>query len=186
MTVLLRTPNRGEERQLARVFVAAWRSGYPGIVPNDVLAGLDEATVAGWFAEWASDGGLTTVVAEADGRTAGFARYGDDPEDADRQVGYLAALYVHPEFGGAGIGRRLLQHALAEFRLQGRRCATLWVFRENARARGLYSSAGFAPDGATVTDPRWRTAQVRMRRLLDAPATEARHGPADPWREGRR
>ena len=42
----------------------------------------------------------------------------------------------------------------------------LWVFAANDRARGLYTSAGFVPDGAELTDPQWRVPQIRLRREL--------------------
>ena len=120
-----------------------------------------KATVTGWFARW-SDDRLTTVVAERDDTVAGFARFGDEPATTGMDVGYLAALYVDPDTAGAGIGRQLLEYALADFRRQGRPAVTLWVFRDNARARGLYTSAGFVLTGAELTDPRWRTPQVQL------------------------
>jgi ribosomal protein S18 acetylase RimI-like enzyme len=164
VTVALRPLRSGDLPALVEVFVHAFQRGYPDVLPADVLATVTPATAAGWFARWTA--GLTTVVAETDSAPAGFIRFGDDDEEPDPTVGYIAALYVHPDAAGAGIGRRLLDHAMDELARRGRTAVTLWVFRDNARARSLYTRAGFVPDGTEVTDPQWRVPQIRMRRPL--------------------
>ncbi|NUU25919.1 MAG: N-acetyltransferase, partial [Streptomycetaceae bacterium] len=145
---------------MADVFIAAWRNGYRGLVPDDVLDALHPYTVATDLAVGLEHPWLTTTMALGpDGQPIGFTRYG---EDADHPgAGYLAALYVHPAASGLGAGRRLLDHVLEA--LAGREIR-LWVFDGNDRARGLYEQAGFRPDGARRTDPRWRVPQIRMRR----------------------
>jgi GNAT superfamily N-acetyltransferase len=69
------------------------------------------------------------VVAEVDGRVAGFAAL-----DADM----LGHLYVHPDLQGRGIGDALLARA-KELRPDGFR---LWVFERNAGARRFYERRG--------------------------------------------
>jgi GNAT superfamily N-acetyltransferase len=152
--------------QLAEIFVAAFQRGYPAVLPADVLAGVDVPTVTGWFRRWAATDRLQTVVAEVDGVPRGFVRFGDDPSDDDTAVGYVAALYVHPDVAGAGLGRLLLNHAVRSFAGGHRVAVRLWVFERNQRARGLYASAGFVPDGLELTDPQWRVPQIRLRKEL--------------------
>jgi ribosomal protein S18 acetylase RimI-like enzyme len=147
---------------LVEVFVEAFRHGYPDVLPPDVLASVTPITVAGWFARWTDE--LTTTVAEQDGDPVGFVRYGDDDDDPDPRAGYIAALYVHPDASGMGIGRMLLRHAVGELAGRGQRTVTLWVFRDNQRARRLYTGERFVPDGTEVTDPQWRAPQIRLRR----------------------
>jgi ribosomal protein S18 acetylase RimI-like enzyme len=167
VTVTLRTAAADETDRLAQIFVAAWHAGYRDVVPAEVLAGIDEPTVTRWFASWQDSSELTTIVADTDGTATGFARYGTDPQEPDPTVGYLAALYVHPEAAGRGIGRTLLTAVIDRFVAGHCTAVTLWVFRDNAVARKLYSSVGFAADGAELTDPQWRTPQIRMRLSLD-------------------
>jgi L-alanine-DL-glutamate epimerase-like enolase superfamily enzyme/ribosomal protein S18 acetylase RimI-like enzyme len=145
---------------LAEVFLAAWRSGYRGVVPDDVIDGLEQADWTATLGRVLDTPGRHTAVAVDDrGAPVGFATYGaDDEHPAD---GYLASLYVHPRAGGQGVGGRLLGHALDAMSDVDVR---LWVFDGNAAARRLYERAGFRPDGARTTDPRWRTPQVRYRR----------------------
>ena len=149
---------------LAEIFVASWQRGYPGIVPDRVLATIDLAAARDIIGEPGSQQALTTVVAELSGIAAGYIQYGPDAEAADYRTGYVAALYVHPDHAGQGVGRRLLHHAIDELARKGQDQVRLWVFADNKRAAGLYTSAGFAPDGAELTDPRWQTRQIRMQR----------------------
>src|SRR5882672_2555696 len=101
----------------------------------------------------------TTLVAlDAAGAVVGFTMFGPD---RDRDAGYLASLYVSPMAGGRGVGRSLLDAAIDAMPGVD---ITLWVFAANVQARRLYERAGFEPDGAELTDPRWRATQVRYRR----------------------
>lgn len=59
---------------------------------------------------------------------------------------YVDSLAVLPEWRGHGIGRALLQSAVARGREQGL-SVTLAVEYDNERAQRLYRSLGFEPDG---------------------------------------
>jgi ribosomal protein S18 acetylase RimI-like enzyme len=165
----------GDLDRLTEIFVAAFQAGYPNVLPADVLAGVTVATVREWFSRWAETDGLITWVAEVDGVPVGFVRFGAEPaettRDAAEPIGYVAALYVHPDAAGRGVGRTLLDAAVE--RLAGDRCSavTLWVFKVNVRARRLYSAAGFVPDGTELTDPQWKVPQVCMRKRVRSPET---------------
>jgi ribosomal-protein-alanine N-acetyltransferase len=56
---------------------------------------------------------------------------------------HVHAIATHPDHRRAGIGGRLLAHALAEARARGCVRATLEVRRGNAPAIALYQGAGF-------------------------------------------
>lgn len=156
----LRTADAGDLAAMAEVFVHAWRSGYRGVVPDEVIDAMEPSGVAEDLAAGLDNPRLATVLAVgADGNPVGFTRFGEDAEHADGA--YLAALYVHPAAGGLGVGRALLRHALDA--MPGRD-VRLWVFEANSRARDVYERAGFRLEGPRRIDPRWRTPQVLMRR----------------------
>jgi GNAT superfamily N-acetyltransferase len=156
----LRPATRADASALASIFTAAWQGGYRGLVPDDVIDALDPAELATTFARRVDTPDRHTVVAvDEHDRPVGFAGYGPDQEHPGD--GYLASLYVHPSAGGRGLGNRLLRYALDEMSDVDVR---LWVFEGNAVAGRLYERAGFRPDGARLTDPQWRTPQVRYRR----------------------
>jgi ribosomal protein S18 acetylase RimI-like enzyme len=140
---VLRSATADDLPAMAAVFVAAWHGGYRGIVPDDII----EAWTLTTALEELSGSDAIDVVTDA---VDGFIRY---------RPGYIASLYVHPSASGRGIGAALLRHALTDL---GDRPVTLWVFETNSRALHLYARHGFSPDGARTTDPRWRTAQIRL------------------------
>ena len=66
-----------------------------------------------------------------------------------------------------GVGRALMDAALAD--LSGRECteATVWSFAANERANAFYEARGFTRDGAERTEAAWaHLPEVRYRRPL--------------------
>ncbi|HYP14097.1 MAG TPA: GNAT family N-acetyltransferase [Bryobacteraceae bacterium] len=65
--------------------------------------------------------------------------------DKDRQ-GWVWGMFVHPEFRGQGLGRRLLSEIVQHARsLQDLRELHLMVASSQKPALGLYESCGFSP-----------------------------------------
>jgi GntR family transcriptional regulator len=176
----------GHERDaaaLARVFVAAWRGGYRGIVPDSVIDALDVEEVAEWLrVQLASSRQVAIAAVAEEGAIVGFIRVGDDPDDARR--GQVFSLYVTPEAGGNGIGRELLKRGLDALASRGQHEVTLWVFADNGPARHLYASRGFAPDGTHRVEAQFMTEEIRMSRV--DPRAEATRGAARSRRGGTR
>jgi GntR family transcriptional regulator len=165
--VRLRPATVADAAGLARVFVSSWRAGYAGIVGRDVLDALDEDDIAEWLGTLTASNGPTTWLAEpAAGPEAGgilaFSRHGEDPLDSRR--GHIYSLYVAPSASGRGLAKALLEHDLNLLSERGLVTVTLWVFEENRAARNLYSSFGFAPDGARRVEPQYGAQEVRLRR----------------------
>lgn len=95
-------------------------------------------------------------------------------DHAERVVGYTAAhpadgemylLFVHPAYGGRGVGRTLLSAAHGALRAAGCRQAFLFVHEQNERALAVYASAGYRPDG-TIRESAFRGTAIRELRLV--------------------
>ncbi len=116
--VSLRDARRADAGAIAAVRVAGWRSGYAGIITDDVLGALDPAVdEARWLADW--DSGPRRRVAEVDGTVVGFTSTGpyratgDDPSwPCGTDDGEVMAVYVDPGTWSRGVGRALLTDAL--------------------------------------------------------------------------
>ena len=61
------------------------------------------------------------------------------------------AINLEPEYGGRGLGRRLLLEVVDDLRQFGDQ-AVLWVVPANARARSLYELTGWLDDGGRRQD----------------------------------
>ncbi|MCS6826763.1 MAG: GNAT family N-acetyltransferase [Caldilinea sp.] len=134
---------------VAHLHVAIWRAAYRGLLPDAFLDALSVESRATMWRHMVEQGASPALVAEQAGEIVGFL-LGGPAQDADAQPGVTAeiyAIYVSPDFWGRGVGARLLQEGLAILRDQGYREATLWVLRNNVRARRFYEAMGFRVDG---------------------------------------
>ena len=173
-TALVRPARAGDEPGIARVHVASWQDAYRGHMPADYLAALDvDKRAEAWRQRLPSARRSRgdVLVAASGASIVGFAHYGPSrDQDADpRRTGEIGAIYLQPESIGQGVGRLLMERAVAGLAGLGYTDVTLWVLDGNTRARRFYERAGWAPDGAAKTDQSWGfpIPEVRYRRSLD-------------------
>ena len=79
------------------------------------------------------------AYATVDGEPAGIAGAGLPDDDSVELLG----MWTAPEFRGRGVGRALVEWAVATAREQGRRRVGLWYADGNDSARRLYERCGF-------------------------------------------
>jgi GntR family transcriptional regulator len=173
----LRPATPADAAALAEVFVTTWRRNYRSVVPDDVIDALDLNEIAQWLEGLVTTAQQSTLLLEApEGTVLGFVRFG--AESSDPRNGHIHALYVHGDHGGRGFGRKLLRSGIAGLQRSGYDVVTLWVFNDNAAARGLYASEGFLPDGGRRVEEQFRADEIHMRRdpaqmsLADGDAVE--------------
>jgi GNAT superfamily N-acetyltransferase len=148
--LVVRTAAPDDAEGIARVHTTTWQTAYRGVVPDEVLDGLDPVRRAAfWRRALAEPADRARVrVAVDDGEVVGFASVGPARDEDVRASGFaeLQAVYVHPSRWGDGTGPALLDAALAGVAAPG---VVLWVLADNPRARRFYERAGFTADGAT-------------------------------------
>ena len=173
MQVKPATPNHAPG--IARVHVASWQAGYRGILADDVLDALDkEERTLTWIRYLTDpDNEINTLVAEDDGGVAGFVSLigVSRDEDAPPGVAEIPALYVDPPRWRTGVGRALMEVALAALVAAGANEVTVWVLEANERGRAFYAAAGFKPDGARDEVGESGAPEIRLARTL---------GPTEP------
>ena len=138
---------------IGAVHVAAWRSTYPGILPDAFLAKLSVARQAVHY-DHAIRGGIGVHVAVASGvdvplggnpRIVGFATDGRARGGivGGRKLGEgeIETLYVLDDWRDRGIGRCLMREAAGHLAQAGCGSAYLWVLSENA-SRWFYERLG--------------------------------------------
>jgi ribosomal protein S18 acetylase RimI-like enzyme len=88
------------------------------------------------------------IVALAEGEVAGYVRLQPvSPLASTSHVLQVNGIAVDPARQRRGVGRALVDAAVAEARLRGARRLTLRVLGANEGARQLYESAGFVVEG---------------------------------------
>ena len=151
--VSVRVAWSADAEAIATVQVRAWRRGYAGILPQEVLDSLDARVMATQWAEAIerpAEARNRVLVALDRATVVGFAltAVSDDP-DADPAVdGQIAEFVVDPEQRRAGHGSRLVQACADTMVADMFNRATIWVTSTDDATRGFLAEAGWAPDGA--------------------------------------
>ena len=194
--VVIRTGSAADAAQVAAVQREGWFAAYEGIIPTEIIdratAPDDGARVRQTFRTRPWQHMLVAVAADlatpgstgeqAASGIVGYASFGPETDvqsapwphplttdGEDGSVAELYALYVHPAWWETGTGRLLMEQVLARTSAAGYQSITLWVLRDNRRARRFYERAGFAPDGATNVLVRLGgVTELRYRRSLDS------------------
>jgi ribosomal protein S18 acetylase RimI-like enzyme len=161
-SVQVRQATIADARRIAQIHVETWRAAYRGQMPDAVLDNLDVEKRAGFWNTHLTSQPSGTFVAELKREVIGFCDLipsrdkGSDP----KEVGEIAAIYVHPEFWRNGAGEALCRFALRAARLQKYVSVTLWVLTSNVAARKFYETMGFSLDGAAKVDQSFQNCEL--------------------------
>lgn len=139
----------GDGPALDRVFDSSFCDTFAHLYAREDLdAFLSGFGIADWEAQLARRD-YAFHVAEADGAIIGYAKLGPMklPVETARRALLLDQIYVLKDRHGAGIGRQLLDRAIAEARRREAEELYLTVFTDNHRARQLYQRYGFSDVG---------------------------------------
>ena len=161
--MLIRPVTSQDLGSLVTIFRACWNISYRDLISEAVRDAMDiEAATKLLTNAVNPNPGRYTLIATEGETGLGFASFGSDPEDATK--GHLYSLYVSPESAGKGVGFKLLNEVISELGKIGKPEITLWVFKENLIAIGLYRKSGFVETGREKTDERWQIPQIEMLR----------------------
>ena len=131
---------------LARCHMACWREAYRPLLSGELLDGLDVREFQVRWEQRLADPHSGVVVGVVDQELVGFASSGPSRDEPPVRELELFALYTRAANHGSGLGQALLEALLG-----GGPCS-LWVARDNVRARAFYRRNGFLPDGGRRVD----------------------------------
>ena len=151
--VSVRTAWQADARDIARLQVRAWRTGYADLLPAQVLDSLDaEAFAAQWdeAINRPAQARNRVLVALERATITGFAltAAADDPDADPGQDGQVAELVVDPDKLRRGHGSRLITACADTLRADEFERATYWLNSTDDAMRTFLESAGWAADGA--------------------------------------
>jgi ribosomal protein S18 acetylase RimI-like enzyme len=145
--IVVRRARLADAAAIGAVHVAAWRSAYPGLLPDAYLSRLSAVRQARYYEAAIGAGASVIVAAPRDANatpgaprlvgftTAGPARKGGLGD------GEIETLYVLDDWRDQGIGRGLMRAAAKDLAAHGCRSAYLWVLRDNP-SRFFYQHLG--------------------------------------------
>ncbi len=151
--ISIRRARPSDAISIGSVHVAAWRSAYPGILPDGFLARLSVPRQAAHYDSAIRSPSIGVFVASASGSdvppgsgsriigfaTAGRARGGEFTRRLAE--GEVETLYVLDDWHDRGVGRKLMRAAGAHLAEIGCKSCFVWVLRNNP-SRWFYQRLG--------------------------------------------
>ena len=181
-SLLIRRATAADAGALARVRTLSWQTAYRGLLPDQLLDGIDLATSTARFRERLDATDTPTpegsrnhardhLCLQADA-VVGWSSWGPTRDEGPNQTetAELYALYVLPQCFGLGAGYALMSEVLRDVETTGHYDQiTLWVLSTNVRGISFYTRQGFKADGETKTvslGPDIEADEVRYRKEL--------------------
>lgn len=141
---MVRKATKKDISRIAEIIIFGKRVAYRSIFQNDVVS-FQEMQVIPLGEEYKENPEmLEHMLVFEDGIVKGVINckpVGDEVE--------ICEFYVEPFFKGQGIGRKLLEHVIAESKESGKSRIFLWVLEENLSARRFYEANGFCASDKT-------------------------------------
>ncbi len=133
----IRRVTKDDFDEISQLLTQVWKSAYQGIFPQIFLDNLEDQK---WLAGLASmlNSQAECWLAEQDEKIVGMLTFGDGRKEYAEAEIYV--INVLPSFQGQGIGKALIQFALAQ--LKGK-SVYLEVVVQNHQARRFYEQHGF-------------------------------------------
>lgn len=126
---------------LSKVFDAAWREAYLGIIPGTTLDKMLARRGEKWWRSTLTRGRPLVVIDIGQG-VVGYASYGRCRDRSLSAEGEIDELYLAPEYQGIGLGRRLFKAVLNDLRYNEMSRVVVWALAENERACSFYAGLG--------------------------------------------
>ena len=127
---VIRAATEEDADSIAHVHVTSWRSTYRGVVPDEYLAGLDEAARAVSWREWLGMGVPVFVVVQ-DGLVVGFISGGPIREPIEDYDAELFTIYLLEQSQRQRIGTALLRRLADSLVASGFKKLVVWVLEDN-------------------------------------------------------
>jgi ribosomal protein S18 acetylase RimI-like enzyme len=141
LLVSIRQAKPSDAQGLSRVFDAAWREAYQGIIPGIALEKMLARRGLRWWRSTVTRGRPLAVLDIGQG-VAGYASYGRCRDRSLPADGEVDELYLLPEYQGVGLGRRLFKAVCNDLRARELHRVVLWALADNERACAFYEGMG--------------------------------------------
>lgn len=128
---------------VVNIQIDGWKSAYKGIIDDSVLNSMNRNERIEKRRNDYKENGF--IIAELNNKAVGFCRYTDsniftrDISDIDCE---LLALYVKPSLKYNGIGTKLFQFVINDFKSKNKANMILWCLKDNEPSKKFYIKMG--------------------------------------------
>jgi ribosomal protein S18 acetylase RimI-like enzyme len=147
----LRPATPDDAHEIAHVEFASWRSAYAALLPRSAFRSVDLGERASRWRNYLTVAAtrpkeaVFVAARMTGGDVVGFGSCGPQRSDRLAPLGFAGeiwALYLAPGTHRLGLGRALMGVMAQRLTAQGFAGLSVWVFRDNHRARRFYEALG--------------------------------------------
>lgn len=141
--IIIRNIEEKDIPSVADIKINGWRTAYTGIIDDKVLNSMNRNERIEKIRRNYKDNGF--IVAELNNEVVGFCNYIDTNKftqgisDIDCE---LLAIYVKPDLKYNGIGTKLFQFVINEFKSKNKTKMILWCLKDNEPSKKFYTKMG--------------------------------------------
>lgn len=141
--IILRNIEKEDIPAIVDIQISGWQTAYKGIVDDLFLNAMNrEERIKQRFQDY-NQGGF--IVAKLNTQIVGYCRYVNSntlsPETPEADC-ELSALYVKPNLKSNGIGTKMFQYVINEFKTQNKTKMIIWCLKDNYPSRNFYEKMG--------------------------------------------
>lgn len=141
--IIIRNIEEKDIPSVVDIRIDGWREAYKGIVDDNTLNSMNREERIERRKKDYKDNGF--IVAELNNEVVGFCRYVDSNEfspnvsDIDCEI---IALYIRPDMKYKGIGTKLFNYVVGEFKSKNKSKMILWCLKDNEPSKKFYTKMG--------------------------------------------
>jgi GNAT superfamily N-acetyltransferase len=148
MSLTIRKATIEDADDIGLIHAMSWQIAYKGIIPDDYLLNITPERRAERFRRdillYPETGYYIALIDENPLGILIIHKCRD--EDKNSNTGEIGAIYLHPNYWGAGYGKQIMDFAIIRLKELGYTNVVLWVLEENIRARRFYEKYEFVYD----------------------------------------
>lgn len=141
--IIIRNIKKEDIPQVVDIQILGWQTAYKGIIDDTFLNSMDRDERIEMRNKDYNQNGF--IVAEYNNEILAFSRYIDNnsfsPQTPDIDC-EITALYTKPNLKGKGIGTKIFNYIINEFKQLNKEKMIIWCLKENYPARKFYEKMG--------------------------------------------
>ena len=149
----IRKARKEDLRAIVEISINSWQTAYRGIIDNEFLDNLNaEEIYQKRLKNYTKD---RIVIAELNNEILGYCTYrmGNHYENKFSDVDCeICALYVDQKYKRKGIGKKIVDYVINEFKENGCNQMIIWCLKDNYPSRAFFEKIGGIYCGEKATE----------------------------------